>query len=358
MQSPALAVVSLDRSGGGVAVVADLLWRVFQDHFGDRARLLSLLEGTATTPTLPDKLRFGARLAQAQLVSGVDWILFSHLALAKAHDRVPRRLRCGYGVFLHGIEAWNELSPRELRLLREANLRLSNSEYTARRVMDAHPEIGVVHPCPLALPPRIPATVGRSPVSLGPHAVLVVGRMASGERYKGHDQLIDCWPAVVASVPDAQLVFVGGGDDRERLEGRAAAGQVPSRIVFTGFVAESALDRLFEECAIFALPSRGEGFGLVYLEAMAHGRPCVGSVHDAAGDVIEDGVTGRLVDQADIQGLSTTLAALLVDEPLRRRMGEAGRARLRARFSFDRFRARVLHLLGATVPSPAMSVSA
>ena len=111
-------------------------------------------------------------------------------------------------------------------------------------------------------------------------------------------------------------------------------------------------------CAGACTPTLSQPRGDAHLEAMAHGRPCVGSVHDAAGDVIEDGVTGRLVDQADIQGLSTTLAALLVDEPLRRRMGEAGRARLRARFSFDRFRARVLHLLGATVPSPAMSVSA
>ncbi|MGC4080852.1 MAG: glycosyltransferase family 4 protein [Vicinamibacterales bacterium] len=224
--------------------------------------------------------------------------------------------------------------------------------------MAAHPDIGLVHACPLALlPHETPGAHGEEPLALGPHAVLVVGRMSSGERYKGHDQLIDAWPAVVARVPDAQLVIVGDGDDRARLTARAAAaGSCGASILFTGFIPQADLDALFARAALFALPSRGEGFGLVYLEAMAHALPCVGSIHDAAGDVIVDGVTGRLVDQGDVSNLASTLATLLADAPLRHRMGTAGRERVLAHFTFERFCERALRLIEHAADRQAVAV--
>ena len=91
--------------------------------------------------------------------------------------------------------------------------------------------------------------------------------------------------------------------------------------------------------------SRGEGFGLVYLEAMAQGLPCIGSIHDAAVDVIVNHVTGRLVDQDHGTELADAVTSLLSDTALRQRLGEAGRAREHEVFSFDRFSARVQELL-------------
>src|SRR6185436_2909145 len=140
----------------------------------------------------------------------------------------------------------------------------------------------------------------------------------------------------VAHVPDAQLLIVGSGDDRQRLEQRAAGSSVALSIIFTGFVDDSALHALYERAAVFALPSRGEGFGLVYLEAMAHRLPCVGSTHDAAGEVILDGQTGRLVEQDDLSAMASAISSLLQDEAERRRMGLAGQERLSNVFSFDR----------------------
>ena len=102
---------------------------------------------------------------------------------------------------------------------------------------------------------------------------------------------------------------------------------------------------LYGQAAVFALPSRGEGFGLVYLEAMAAGLPCIGSTDDAAVDVIEDGRTGLLVRQDDVTALAGAVSRLLSDEALRRRMGEAGRARQQSVFSYANFRDRTLGLL-------------
>src|SRR5262249_23128430 len=137
----------------------------------------------------------------------------------------------------------------------------------------------------------------------------------------------------------------GSGDDVERLRTKALAGIAANNIQFTGFVAPEELDALYRSAALFALPSRGEGFGLVYLEAMTHRLPCIGSVHDAAVEVIVDGETGRLVDQNAPEGLAAAISGLLIDVDLRHRMGEAGWQRVTNEFSYERFKDRFLGLL-------------
>jgi phosphatidyl-myo-inositol dimannoside synthase len=185
--------------------------------------------------------------------------------------------------------------------------------------------------------------------------------MAAAERYKGHDALLAAWPAVLVRQPDAQLVFVGTGDDEPRLRARAREAGLGAHVIFTGFVDEVELASIYARAAVFAMPSRGEGFGIAYLEAMAHGLPCIGSIHDAAGEVIDDGVTGYLVDQSDTQTLADRLSLLLGDDVRRRAMGEAGRRRLTERFTADRFAERLGDLvdgaLAAQTPSGAWRTS-
>jgi phosphatidylinositol alpha-1,6-mannosyltransferase len=180
----------------------------------------------------------------------------------------------------------------------------------------------------------------------------------AAERYKGHDQLIDAWPRVLQSVPEAQLIVVGDGDDAARLRERAAeVGAKEGSIVFTGFVAGPALDALYERCAAFAMPSRGEGFGLVYLEAMAHRLPCIGSREDAAAEIIVDGETGVLVHHGNVEQLTGAIVRLLSERGLRERMGNAGLRRLHDRFSFERFASQMTSQLRASFEQAPRSVT-
>ena len=94
------------------------------------------------------------------------------------------------------------------------------------------------------------------------------------------------------------------------------------------------------------MPSRQEGFGLVYAEAMWHGLPCLGSTADAAGEVIAQGETGLLVPYGDVAAIEAALTSLLGDPDARARMGEAGRRRARERFGYPRFRDDLLSALG------------
>jgi phosphatidylinositol alpha-1,6-mannosyltransferase len=347
-----LAAPILGERGGGVGQVSQLLWAVMRDEWGSQAKLVTLLRNGHAQPDAADKWRFGLELAGRHVLDRPDWILFSHIGLARVERFVPRRWSTPYAVFLHGIECWDPLPESDREILRRASLRVANSAYTAQRTSDANPDIGEVLVCPLALPHSLvvsPDPAGRAFPSRP--TVLVVGRLSAGERYKGHEQLIRAWAAVVSRVPDAQLVIVGDGDDAPRLRALAAEAPVAASIEFKGFLSRAELDRAYGAATVFALPSRGEGFGLVYLEAMAHGLPCVGSIHDAAPEVIVRGETGVLVDPDDGDSMSRAICGLL-ENPLRAaEMGAAGRTRVLTTFSYEHFRGRIATMLRAAFPA-------
>ena len=338
-----LAAPMLGERGGGIGQVSQLLWQAMQDEWPGGADLVTLIRSGNAVAEMSEKWRFGLEVARRQCLERPDWILFSHLGLARVERYVPARFGCPYGVFLHGIECWSPLPDADREVLRRAALRVANSAFTARRAMEANPTIGPVEVCALALPGSISAH-GASPANNAAPTVLVVGRISASERYKGHEPLIRAWPQIRSVVPEARLVIAGDGDDVPRLR-ELARGLGEHGIEFTGFLTRSDLERRYSEASLFALPSRGEGFGLVYLEAMAAGLPCVGSIHDAASEVIVDGETGILVDPDRVDEMSASIGGLLRQPARMRTMGDAGRARLVSTFSYEQFRGRIALLL-------------
>jgi phosphatidyl-myo-inositol dimannoside synthase len=352
----------LNPRGGGVAAVARLMWRTFEDRWPGGCRLVTLVDDEAAEASLhsstPTRMRFGARLAGAQASRACDWIMYSHLSLAKVQAFVPGAVRVPYAVFIHGIEAWRELPETQKAVLREARLRVANSSFTARRVMAMHPDIGPVVPCLLALPPGEFADHGagpKAPRDESPTAI-IVARMSADERYKGHDELLEAWPDVRGAVPGARLVVVGDGDDLGRLKEKAIALGLEDAVVFTGFVSQRELEQLYRRARLFAMPSRGEGFGLVYLEAMLHGLPCIGATEDAAPEVIDHGETGFVVSQSDRPALVASVSRLLTDAELQRRMGANAERQVRSRFGYERFASMLVERLAEAFGDvPAMN---
>lgn len=353
----AIAAATLSRSGDGIAYAARLIHRAISDLGGREPAVVELGETGSQPVALRTRVQFFAKLARLQSLRRVNWVVFTHVGIARAQLKVPRQFRRPYAVFLHGIESWSATLDADRRAaLRGARVRIAISPHTARRVAAAHPDLPAIETCLLALlpddeaPDRIPADVR---VDYGPHAVVIVGRMSSTERYKGHDPLILAWPRVLAEVPNASLVIVGRGDDVERLRTKAAALGLGRSVHFPGFLPDVAVRAVMRNAAVFAMPSRGEGFGLVYLQAMRAGLPCLGSRDDAASDVIVDGDTGILVPRQDTDAIAGALARLLTDESMRRRMGEAGRRRFEGVFTYPRFRARLAGVLARAFPAPA-----
>jgi phosphatidylinositol alpha-1,6-mannosyltransferase len=344
--------VTQEPGHGGIARVSSLVWKVIEDQFPRLCERLIAAPSGRDYPSLFEKARFSAKAIGHQIFQGCDIVLFDHLGLARVQTLLPGSLRRPYGVFLHSLEAWAPLDRTRLKAISGAKLRVANSHYTARRIAEAHPEAGEIQVCHLTLGRNMigATSPGMSePTAIAgqvrPNSVLIVGRMMSAERYKGHDQLIRSWPLVVQSVPDAQLVVVGRGDDVVRLRELAGAMGVAQNVLFAGHVSEAALSEMYRRAAVFAMPSRAEGFGIVYLEAMSHALPCIGSIHDAAGEVIVDGETGYLVDQDDLSTLADKICRLLADPDLRHRMGRKGLERLQCSFSLERFNSVMSELL-------------
>ena len=247
-------------------------------------------------------------------------------------------------VCTHGIEVWEPLPSIRRSALCGATLVLAPSRATADHLINvqglAQDRVRVL---PWALDPDFATKfAGAAPTPLPAdfppgRVILSVGRWLATERYKGMDTLILAMSRLLLRWPDLQLAIVGSGDDRGWLEHVARDSGVQRHVHFLTDISYGELSACYEAAEIFALPSRGEGFGFVYLEAMAHGKPVIGGAHGGAPEVIQDGVTGYVVNHGDTEQLATSIDALLSNPEHARRMGEAGRQRVDNEYRFNIF---------------------
>jgi len=255
-----------------------------------------------------------------------------------------------YDVWEIGEELFQPVSLAKYRALTHADRLLSISNNTSKVASEVNPGVPaarVVHLCmepPLfslesdsndgADQPYEPARRAR--------AVLIVANLHSRLLYKGHQQLIAGWSEVVQVCPDAELWIVGDGDGRSSLQQQAQALQphIASKIMFLGRLAPDALEQAYQHCRVFAMPSTGEGFGLVFVEAARHGLPSSAGWLDSAKEIVLDHQTGLLVEQ-EPHAIAQACLQLLLDDDLAQRLGEAARQRYLNYFRFEHFRERL-----------------
>ncbi len=344
---------ALDGADGISELSRQVIATLVDEAGADRVEVWALDGENLTSPPGAPSARFrAARGSRARLV---QWTLaravapLGHLTVVVMHAHLAPlggvlALRGAHlAVFLIGVEVWSALRARERYAIERAERLIAISEHTARRFREANPHIRV------RLQTVCPLGIGPGPRSPAPGAdagfALIVGRLWATERYKGHDRLIDVWPSVQARVPAARLVVVGDGDDRARLEARVAASGLGGAIRFAGRVSDETLAGLYRASAFFVMPSTSEGFGLAYLEAMRAGKPCV-ALHGSADEIVDDGVTGILVDAAPSQTLVDAVVRLFRDGELRTRMGEAAASRVARDFTAAHFARRFRVAMG------------
>ncbi len=331
---------------GGVQASGRLAWEAIMQAAADwtppdrSPRLLTC--GTAR----PDGATWGRLRTMARLLGG-RWsgatVLVWHLALLRLVPLLRAR-GSRVVVFLHGIEAWRPPDRLTHRLLRRVDLFLSNSRHTWDRFLAYVPEaetrphrtvhlgIGSALPAPPADPDPTPVAVA-------------VSRLLRAEDYKGHRELLAAWPLVLRHQPEATLWIVGEGDLRRDLERDAARRGLGERVRFWGAVSESQKERLLARARCFVLPSRLEGFGLVYVEAMRLGRPCLVSPFDAGVEVVDPPGAGLSADPGDPGALAEALGRLLSPGSEWARWSLTARERYERHFTARHFQDRVLAAL-------------
>ena len=167
-----------------------------------------------------------------------------------------------------------------------------------------------------------------------PHGAPLIGNIAALVPHKGQRHLLDAMPIVIREVPDARLVMLGEGELRPQLEQQVKQLRLEHHVVMPGF--RSDVLALLKGVDIFVLSSETEGLGTSLLDAMAAGKPCVGTRVGGIPEVIDDGVTGVLVPPHDPPALAAALVKLLKEPGLRERMGEAALVRVADQFSVER----------------------
>lgn len=365
------AVATVTQRGGIASATLNVLQALAtltSVHDG-RLSVLSVLDPSDDRPAfLPRSVRFrgceGSRLTYVTSIlrAAADrpLLCFDHVRLALPVLPLAAAGLARTVIFAHGSEAWSRVRPTSRWSFRAATLCLTNSEFTLRKMRE---HLGRFHgaACPLGLSPEfslnadVPgdattpidlAAVDGRPHRLGDRVLLMVARMHPTEGGKGHDLLIEALPELLREFPDVQLVCPGPGAARAARAERARRIGVGSSVFMPGEVSTETLAALYQRSYAFVMPSRQEGFGLVYLEAMNYARPCLGVRDQGAEDVIVDGETGILLrnpdDRAELLG---ALRGLLQDPAEARRLGRAGFRRLHATFTAAHHQARVCRLL-------------
>lgn len=298
---------------------------------------------------------FSAALFRRALIDRPDLIITTHVNFAPAAKWLQRGFGVPFVAIGHGVDVWYLKSEAVLRALRGADARVAVSEYT-RRTMAEKAEVSAetisILPntfsserfAPGPKPDHLLQRYGLAPET---PVLLTIARLASEDRYKGYDQLLRALPRIRASLPNVKYLLGGKGPDRARTEALIRELKLEDSVILPGFIPDAELPDHYNLCDVFAMPSKGEGFGIVFLEALACGKPVMAGNKDGSVDPLLNGKLGALVDPDDVKQIADTLIQILSGtypntlmydpEGLRREVIDA--------YGYERFKERLREIL-------------
>lgn len=333
---------------GGAQTSAQIAWDAVVKQVGGAATLVSYASnnGVVAGWTSPDTLIVNSKskavFAALTRTWDHDLIFVWHLGLLKL---LPffRLTQPRVVAMLLGIEAWKVHDRLTQNQLDKVDLYLTISDHTWQDFVRVNPRysdkqhqtvlLGLDEPMDgLVDQPRRPVA-------------LMISRLTRGEDYKGHREVIQAWPLILRRRPDAELWIVGEGDLRVDLEKLVSDLELQESVRFMGQVSEAAKQELLAESRCLLMPSRGEGFGLVYLEAMRLGRPCLVSTVDAGREVVNPPEAGLAANPDNQEELADAICRLLTDGAEWQEWSAQARRRYEQNYTAKHFEHRLLSAL-------------
>ncbi|MEA5448119.1 glycosyltransferase [Leptolyngbya sp. CCNP1308] len=284
-----------------------------------------------------------------------ELIVCGHLNFAPVAYLLHRLLGVPYWILVYGVDAWNIEDSLRRRALQAAEKVISISGYTRDRLIK---EQGLPFKNISLLPvtfdtdrfqikPKPSYLLTKYSLKASQPIILTVARLADDEQYKGYDQVIRAIPLMRQKIPNIHYVLVGKGSDRPRVEALIDSLGLKNYVTLAGFVSDQEICDYYNLCDVFAMPSKGEGFGIVYLEALACGKPVMGGNQDGAIDALCHGELGILVDPDNVDEIAYVLIEILQGKSSHPILyqAEALRQRVDEIYGFRRFQANLLALL-------------
>ena len=252
-----------------------------------------------------------------------DHIIIGHINLAMV----------GYGIKLlfpqkkvslitHGYEVWTPLSGLKKKLVNKADLIFAVSNFTKEKLINKQKlnsnKIALfsntIDPY-FKIPDAFEVNSSlrkRYNLTESDFVLFTLTRLSAIEGYKGYDIVIKCMPALLKSIPNLKYVIAGKYDalEKSRLDNLIGELQLEDKVIFTGYLKNEEVEAHYQVGDLFIMPSMGEGFGIVFIEAMVCGMPVIGGNQDGSVDALKEGELGTLVNPLDEEDITNTIMAL------------------------------------------------
>jgi len=290
-----------------------------------------------------DKIK--ASLYMVKSVFHIEILILAHINLLPI-AMILKLLNPKIKIYLtiYGVEVWKELSFAYKIFLTKIHI-ISISNYTTQEFIHYN---NIRNQKINYLSPYIEDEITekyKNVYNSSQFNILSVTRLDTIDNYKGIDSMIKTIPLLLNSIPNLKYTIIGKGDDTERLQDLVKELNLEKYIDFKGFVQN--IESYYEYCDIFSLPSKGEGFGIVYIEAMKYKKPCIACDEGGQTDVVLDNITGFLCKYNNVNCLEKRIVELYENKRLRILFGENGYNHLMKNFTFDKFKIRLQEILNA-----------
>ncbi len=288
--------------------------------------------------------------------SGVNTVILSHVNLLLIGWLIKKVSPSTRLILLaHGIEIWYPLSRRKRKMLHYCNSVFAVSSYTQNKILEVHKfskaKSAILNNCldpylPLpSLQKKSEKLLQKYGFSEDDFVLMTLTRLSSKERYKGYDKVIGAIAKLKDSHPNIKYLLAGKYDKEEKLFVDKLIGEVglQPNVVMTGYLQDEELEDHFTISDAYVMPSRKEGFGLVFIEAMYYGLPVIAGNIDGSSDALLGGQLGQLVNPDSVDEIAAAIQNILTDK----KAYSPNRELLMQHFSYEAYKEKLETLIPA-----------
>jgi len=265
---------------------------------------------------------FALKILVRCLIDRPDLIIVGHVHFCPVAYMIKRLFKTPFWIVAYGIESWDIRNDLIRKSLLASDRILSMSDFTKERmVSELNIPAGKISVLPgtfdsdlFRIKPKSESLLTKYGLSGKQPIILTVCRMDKGEKYKGYDEVIEALPRLIQYFPDIRYILVGEGSDKKRIEELIRSLKLDNHVILPGKITGEDLCDHYNLCDCFAMPSTGEGFGIVFLEALACGKPVLAGNKDGSVEALRSGELGVLVDPNNTNDISDNLIKILKRE--------------------------------------------
>lgn len=302
---------------------------------------------------LKEKIRFIFQIIKQLFKFKPDIIFCSHINFSPLCYFFKKIFNKNYLILTHGIEAWDIKDNFKIKALKEAKIIITVSNFTKEKIIFKLPELqNKIFILPNSVdgeefkPQNKPLNLLQKYNLTDEKIILTTARLSKSEGYKGYDKIIKALPNIIKKIPKSKYFLVGSGDDISRLRKLIDDLNLDNDVIMPGFVSDNDLVDYYNLADVFVMPSKGEGFGIVFLEALACGKPVIAGNIDGSVDAVLNGELGILVNPDNVDEISEAIIKTLKKEvPEKILDSEYLRKRILETYGLDKFKEKVKNLI-------------